>query len=107
VLVAHERRTAHESDARMDLTDRETEILRFERERWRSREAKDSVVAHLFDLTPVRYAQALNPLLRRPEALDAEPEVVRRLLRLRLQGKSALPPVLDPRHRRQARPTNH
>lgn len=82
------------------LTDRDLAILRFERERWRSREAKDEVVADLFGMAPVSYARAVNALIDRPEALAAEPEVVRRLRRLRLEGKGSLPPVIDPRQRR-------
>lgn len=85
------------------LTDREAEILRFERQRWRSSEAKDQVVADLFDLPPIRYAQTLNALISRPEALSAEPVVVRRLLRLRAQGIAPVPTPVDPRQQRHAR----
>lgn len=83
------------------LTDRELAVLRFERERWKSREAKDEVVADLFDLTPIRYAMVLGALIQRPEALAAEPEVVRRLLRLRAQRKGSEPPMIDPRQSRR------
>ncbi len=87
------------------LTDRETEILRFERQRWRSSAAKDQVVADLFDLAPIRYAQTVNALIARPEAMAAEPVVVRRLLRLRAQGAAPAPAPVDPRQRRRARRT--
>ncbi len=85
------------------LTDREAEILRFERQRWRSGAAKDQVVADLFDLAPLRYAQTVNALIGRPEALVAEPVVVRRLLRLRSRGAASAPAPVDPRQQRRAR----
>lgn len=67
------------------LTDRERELLAFERQRWRHAGAKEAAIRDLFDLSPTRYYQLLDQLLDRPEALHAEPQLVLRLRRLREQ----------------------
>ena len=65
------------------LTERETEILAFERQWWKYAGAKEAAVRDLFDMSATRYYQVLNALIDRPEALVADPMLVKRLRRLR------------------------
>ncbi len=59
------------------------EILDFERQWWQSPGPKATAIRDRFGLSPARYHQALNRLLERPEALQYDPMLVRRLRRLR------------------------
>ena len=65
------------------LTDREREILAFERQWWKYAGAKETAIRDLFDLSATRYYQTLNALIDRPEALVHDPMLVKRLRRLR------------------------
>lgn len=65
------------------LSEREREILDFERQWWRYAGAKEQAVRELFQLSATRYYQALNALIDRPEALSYDPMLVKRLRRLR------------------------
>src|SRR5918911_790490 len=65
------------------LTRREREILAFERQWWKYAGAKEQAVKDLFDMSATRYYQVLNALIDRPEALVADPMLVKRLRRLR------------------------
>ena len=65
------------------LTDREREVLAFERQWWKYAGAKEQAVRDLFDMSATRYYQVLNALIDRPEALVADPMLVKRLRRLR------------------------
>ena len=65
------------------LTDRESQILAFERKWWKHAGAKEQAIRDAFDLSATRYYQLLNGLLDNPAALAAEPVVVGRLRRLR------------------------
>lgn len=69
--------------AHSGLTARELEILAFERQWWKYAGAKEQAVRDLFDLSATRYYQVLNGLIDRPEALVADPMLVKRLRRLR------------------------
>jgi hypothetical protein len=71
------------------LTPREAEILDFERQWWRLAGAKEQAVADRFGLSSTRYYQLLNGLIDRPAALRADPMLVKRLQRLRLQRERA------------------
>ena len=66
-----------------ELTEREREVLAFERQWWKYAGAKEQAVRDLFDLSATRYYQLLNALIDRPEALAADPMLVKRLRRLR------------------------
>jgi hypothetical protein len=72
-----------------ELTPREAEILEFERQWWRLAGAKEQAVADRFGLSSTRYYQLLNGLIDRPAALRADPMLVKRLQRLRLQRERA------------------
>jgi Protein of unknown function (DUF3263) len=65
------------------LSDREREILAFERQWWKYAGAKETAIRDLFDLSATRYYQTLNALIDRPEALVHDPMLVKRLRRLR------------------------
>jgi Protein of unknown function (DUF3263) len=66
-----------------ELSDRERKILEFERHWWKYAGAKEQAVRDLFEMSATRYYQVLNALLDRPEALAADPMLVKRLRRLR------------------------
>ncbi|AVT29915.1 DUF3263 domain-containing protein [Plantactinospora sp. BC1] len=65
------------------LSEREREILAFERRWWKHAGAKEQAIRDAFDLSATRYYQILNGLLDNPAALEAEPMLVARLRRLR------------------------
>lgn len=65
------------------LTDRERSILDMERREWRSPGAKELAVRTELGLSSARYYQVLNALLDSPEALRADPMLVKRLRRIR------------------------
>jgi hypothetical protein len=65
------------------LSERDQEILAFERQWWKYAGAKESAVRDKFGMSSTRYYQVLNALIDRPEALEADPLLVRRLRRLR------------------------
>ena len=65
------------------LSERDREILDFERQWWKYAGAKETAVREKFDMSSTRYYQVLNALIDRPEALEADPLLVRRLRRLR------------------------
>lgn len=56
-------------------------MLEFERRWWTESGPKDLRIRERFDVSPAEYAEQLYALVDRPEALDAEQLVVRRLRR--------------------------
>ena len=66
-----------------ELSERDREILAFERHWWKYAGAKEQAIRELFDMSATRYYQVLNALVDRPDALAADPLLVRRLRRLR------------------------
>lgn len=71
------------------LSRREHEILAFERQWWKYAGAKEEAIRELFGMSPTRYYQVLNALVDRPEALAADPMLVKRLRRLRTSRQKA------------------
>jgi hypothetical protein len=71
------------------LTVRDREILSFERQWWKYAGAKEQAIRDLFDMSATRYYQVLNALIDRPEALVADPMLVKRLRRLRASRQRA------------------
>ncbi|TIC81953.1 DUF3263 domain-containing protein [Nocardioides sp. GY 10127] len=65
------------------LSQRDLEILEFERLWWKYAGAKETAVREKFGMSSTRYYQVLNALIDRPEALEADPLLVRRLRRMR------------------------
>jgi Protein of unknown function (DUF3263) len=68
-----------------DLSERDRAILGFERQWWKYAGAKEQAVREKFDMSATRYYQVLNALIDRPEALAADPLLVRRLRRMRAE----------------------
>jgi uncharacterized protein DUF3263 len=81
-----EQDSAPDDDA---LSRRDREILAFERQWWRYAGAKEQAIRDLFDMSATRYYQVLNALIDRPEALAADPMLVKRLRRLRSSRQRA------------------
>ena len=73
----------HDAATAPRLSERDREILEFERQWWKYAGAKETAVREKFDMSSTRYYQVLNALIDRPEALEADPLLVRRLRRLR------------------------
>ncbi|TQL67039.1 uncharacterized protein DUF3263 [Nocardioides albertanoniae] len=65
------------------LSERDKQILDFERQWWKYAGAKEAAVREAFNMSATRYYQVLNALIDKPEALEADPLLVRRLRRLR------------------------
>ena len=65
------------------LTERERQVLAFERQWWRRPGAKEQAIRDLFGFSSTRYYQLLNGLLDNPYALAYDPVLVKRLRRLR------------------------
>jgi hypothetical protein len=82
----------HEDSGRPDagaLDARDREILAFERQWWKYAGAKEQAIRELFDMSATRYYQVLNALIDTPEALEADPMLVKRLRRLRASRQRA------------------
>ena len=71
------------------LSERDREIIAFERQWWKYAGAKEQAVRDLFGMSATRYYQVLNALIDRPEALASDPMLVKRLRRLRASRQRA------------------
>ncbi|RFD25950.1 DUF3263 domain-containing protein [Mycobacterium uberis] len=71
------------------LTRREHDILAFERQWWKFAGVKEEAIKELFSMSATRYYRLLNALVDRPEALAADPMLVKRLRRLRASRQKA------------------
>ena len=75
-----------------ELTEHELALLDFEGSWWHVAEPKEDQIRDRFELSAPRYYQQLHVLIERPEALRANPVLVKRLLRqrdARRQARSA------------------
>ena len=66
-----------------DLSERDQQILAFERLWWKYAGAKEQAIREKFAMSATRYYQVLNALIDRPEALAFDPLLTKRLRRLR------------------------
>jgi hypothetical protein len=66
-----------------DLSERDQEILSFERLWWKYAGAKEQAIRDKFGMSATRYYQVLNALIDRHDALAHDPLLVKRLRRLR------------------------
>jgi hypothetical protein len=71
------------------LSERDVKILEFERQWWKYAGAKEQAMREMFDMSATRYYQALNALIDRPAAVEADPMLVKRLRRLRAARQRA------------------
>lgn len=65
------------------LTDRDREILAFEREWWTHAGGKERLVRERFGVSATRYYQILSALLELPAAVAEDPMLIKRLQRQR------------------------
>ena len=71
------------------LSTRERSMLEFERQWWKFAGSKEEAIRQQFDMSGTRYFQILNDLIDRPEALAADPLLVKRLRRMRSSRQKA------------------
>lgn len=74
---------AQPSAAGQSLSERDQQVLDFERQWWRYAGAKEQAIKDQFNLNATRYYQLLNSLLDNPAAMAHDPLLVKRLRRLR------------------------
>mgnify|MGYP000920316990 CR=1 FL=1 len=74
------------ADTPAGLSDRDRQIIAFERQYAGS---KESAIKELFDMSSTRYYQVLNALIDNPAALAHDPMLVKRLRRLRSSRQRA------------------
>jgi hypothetical protein len=66
-----------------ELSQRDKEILEFERQWWKYSGAKEQAIRELFGMSATRYYQVLNALVDHPSALSFDPMLIKRLQRMR------------------------
>ena len=81
--------TQIETTPSVELSDRDREIIAFERQWWKYAGAKEQAIRELFDMSATRYYQVLNALIDNPAALEAYPMLIKRLNRLRATRQRA------------------
>ena len=79
----------HTHHSESALSDRDLEILAFERQWWKYAGSKEQAIKELFDMSSTRYYQVLNALLDTPAALAADPMLIKRLRRMRASRQRA------------------
>lgn len=82
-------RAATDVTVTADLSERDAQILSFERQWWKYAGAKEQAIRELFSMSATRYYQILNTLIDRPEALAFDPMLVKRLRRMRSSRQRA------------------
>ena len=65
------------------LSERDRNVLDFECTWWQKPGGKEEAIRQTFGLSPARYYQLLNDLIDRRAALEYDPMLVKRLLRIR------------------------
>ncbi|MDN5724496.1 MAG: DUF3263 domain-containing protein [Propionibacteriales bacterium] len=85
--------TAHQTHAGevggAELSERDAEILVFERQWWKFPGAKEQAIRDRFTMSAPRYYQVLNNLIDQPAALAYDPLLVKRLQRMRASRQRA------------------
>lgn len=71
------------------LSERDQQVLAFERQWWKYAGAKEQAIRELFDMSATRYYQVLNALIDSPAALAHDPMLVKRLRRMRTSRQRA------------------
>jgi hypothetical protein len=71
------------------LSERDEQVLAFERQWWKYAGAKEQAIRELFDMSATRYYQVLNALIDSPAALAHDPMLVKRLRRMRSSRQRA------------------
>ncbi len=78
-----------EPSALPPLSERDQQILAFERQWWKYAGAKEQAVRELFEMSATRYYQVLNALIDSPAALAHDPMLIKRLRRMRSSRQRA------------------
>jgi hypothetical protein len=71
------------------LSQRDRQILEFERQWWKYAGAKEQAIRELFDMSATRFYQIINALIDNPDALAFDPMLVKRLRRMRAARQRA------------------
>ena len=71
------------------LSQRDRQILEFERQWWTYAGAKEQAIRELFDMSATRYYQIINALIDNPDALAFDPMLIKRLSRMRAARQRA------------------
>lgn len=71
------------------LSERDRQILEFERQWWKYAGAKEQAIRDLFDMSATRYYQIINTLIDDPKALAFDPMLIKRLRRMRAARQRA------------------
>ncbi len=80
---------ASSSPAVSTLSERDEQVLAFERQWWKYAGAKEQAIRELFDMSATRYYQVLNALIDDPAALAHDPMLIKRLRRMRSSRQRA------------------
>ena len=67
-----------------ELSERDIEILDFERSWWKHAGVKEQAIKERFEMSATRYYQVLNELIENPTAMAHDPILIKRLKRLRM-----------------------
>jgi hypothetical protein len=67
-----------------ELSERDIEILDFERSWWKHAGVKEQAIKERFEMSATRYYQVLNELIEDPAAMAHDPILIKRLKRLRM-----------------------
>jgi hypothetical protein len=82
-------REQQDATVEQELSERDQQVLAFERQWWKYAGAKEQAVRELFDMSATRYYQVLNALIDQPAALAHDPMLVKRLRRMRASRQRA------------------
>lgn len=82
-IVEDEMAQSAERGVSPELTERELQILAFERQWWKHAGAKEEAIRREFGISSARYYQLLGNLIDSPLALAHDPMLIKRLGRVR------------------------
>lgn len=71
------------------LSERDADILDFERNWWKHAGPKEQGIRERFSMSATRYYQVLNNLIDQPQAMKHDPLLVKRLRRMRAERQRA------------------
>ena len=75
--------SSHATAGAARLSDRDEQVLAFERQWWKYAGAKEQAIRELFGMSATRYYQVLNALIDSPAALAHDPMLIKWLRRMR------------------------
>lgn len=71
------------------LSERDQQVIDFERQWWKYAGAKEQAIRELFGMSATRYYQVLNALIDSPAAMAYDPMLIKRLRRMRTSRQRA------------------